>query len=72
MILQKNIYNKPSDRFIAEFVGEANKNRRPRINKSGEILTPFGKINCLDCKNSQQECNSKKHFILIRPEDVKF
>ena len=43
-----------------------------KINKSGEILTPFGKINCLDCKNSQQECNSKKHFILIRPEDVNF
>ncbi|MBV68680.1 MAG: hypothetical protein CMJ08_02640 [Pelagibacterales bacterium] len=67
----ENIYNKPSDRFIAEFVGEANK-IEAKINKSGEILTPFGKINCLDCKNSQQECNSKKHFILIRPEDVNF
>ena len=67
----ENIYNKPSDRFIAEFVGEANK-IEGKINKSGEILTPFGKINCLDCKNSQQECNSKKHFILIRPEDVNF
>ena len=67
----ENIYNKPSDRFIAEFVGETNK-IEAKINKSGEILTPFGKVNCLECKISQQECNSKKHFFLIRPEDVSF
>ncbi len=67
----ENIYNKPSDRFIAEFVGETNK-IEAKINKFGEILTPFGKVNCLECKNSKQECNSKKHFFLIRPEDVSF
>ena len=39
----ENIYNKPSARFIAEFVGETNK-IEAKINKSGEILTPFGKV----------------------------
>ena len=39
----ENIYNKPSDRFIAEFVGEANK-IEAKINKSGEILTPLEKL----------------------------
>ena len=67
----ENIYNKPASRFIAEFVGETNK-IEAQINGSGEILTPFGKVNCLDCKNSLQDCISKKNFILIRPEDVRF
>ena len=66
----ENIYNKPSNQFIAEFVGETNK-IEAKINKFGEILTPFGKINCLECKQERQVCNNKKHFFLIRPEDIR-
>ena len=67
----ENIYNKPLNRFIAEFVGETNK-IEAKINKSGEILTPFGKINCLECGTSPIKCNNNKHFCLIRPEDISF
>ena len=57
----ENIYNKPSSQFIAEFVGETNK-MEAKINKFGEILTPFGKVNCLECKQERQVCKNKKHF----------
>ncbi len=67
----ENIYNKPANQFIAEFVGETNK-VEAKINRSGEISTPFGKVNCLEYNNQQQVCINKKHFFLIRPEDVSF
>ena len=35
-------------------------------------MTPFGRINYLDCKKEVQECSKKEHLCLIRPEDVKF
>ena len=41
----ENIYNKPANQFIKEFVGETNK-IEAKLDKSGAMLTPFGKVNC--------------------------
>ena len=65
----ENIYNKPSSQFIAEFVGETNK-IECKVNKLGQILTPFGKLNCLECRKEKKACNKKRHYFLIRPEDI--
>ena len=67
----ENIYNKPANQFIAEFVGDTNK-IEAKFDKSGDMLTPFGKVNCLECRKIKKSCNDRKHFFLIRPEDIKF
>ena len=46
----QNIYNKPCNQFIAEFVGETNE-IKGHVNKEGEILTSFGRFNSQKCKN---------------------
>jgi len=67
----QNIYNKPIDQFVAEFVGDINR-FSVIAKKQGKIMTPFGTLNCLQCKESFEKCGKKKHFCFIRPEDIKF
>jgi len=67
----QNIYYKPTNQFAAEFVGDTNK-ILIKVNKPGEILTPFGHINCLNCNVNLNKCATQQHFCIIRPEDIKF
>lgn len=67
----QNIYYKPANQFAAEFVGDINK-ILIKMDKPGEILTPFGTISYLNCKINMNKCANQQHFCIIRPEDVKF
>jgi len=67
----QNIYYKPTNQFAAEFVGDTNK-ILIKVNKPGEILTPFGYVNCLNCNVNLNKCATQQHFCIIRPEDIKF
>ena len=62
----KNIYCKPNNKYVAKMIGSINQ-FEIKSDIHGKLNTPFGKINCnIKGKN----CKTKKHFCLIRPENI--
>ena len=67
----QNIYNKPISQFVAEFVGDVNK-ITIKVKNQGEIMTPFGIVDCIKYKERASKCSIKEHCCIIRPEDFRF
>ncbi len=65
----KKIYSFPKTKFVAEMLGSINQFAVIPDSK-GQLITPFGKINCSKCIKSGYQCNGKQHFCVIRPENL--
>ena len=65
----ENLYNSPNSKYVAKLLGSVNQ-FEIKANKEGEIITPFGKINCSLCSKAVTDCKKKKHFCIIRPEHL--
>ncbi len=63
------IYKKPISKFVAKLFGEVNEFKEIS-NSLGQLNTPFGLIYCKKCKKEKYNCKNKKHFCLLRPEDI--
>ena len=65
----KKIYSKPYNKCVAEMLGSINQ-FEIESDARGKLSTPFGSINCNKC-NNKSKCNAqKKHFCIIRPENL--
>ncbi len=65
----KKIYSFPKSKYVAEMLGSINQ-FAVKPNSHGQLITPFGKINCDKCLNKNYKCNDKEHFCVIRPENL--
>tara|TARA_A100001015_G_scaffold4714_1_gene5990 strand:- start:1698 stop:2744 length:1047 start_codon:yes stop_codon:yes gene_type:complete len=63
----KKLYSFPQNKYVAEMLGSINQ-FEIKSDSSGQLLTPFGKIDCKKCINIDYECEGKKHYCVIRPE----
>ena len=65
----KKVYNSPYNKCVAEMLGSTNQFEIESDTK-GRLLTPFGSISCNICKSKNKSCLEKKHFCIIRPENI--
>ena len=65
----KKIYSNPHNKCVAEMLGLINQ-FEIESDANGKLFTPFGSINCNKCKKKSKFCAQKKHFCVIRPENL--
>ena len=65
----KKVYNSPHNKCVAEMLGSTNQ-FEIESDAKGRLLTPFGSISCNICKRKNKACEEKKHFCIIRPENI--
>jgi len=65
----KKVYSKPYNKCVAEMLGSINQFEIESDTK-GRLNTPFGSINCIKCSSKNKYCVPKKHFCIIRPENL--
>ena len=65
----KKIYSKPNNKYVAEMLGSINQ-FEIKSDVYGKLNTPFGKINCNKCNIKGNNGKIKKHYCLIRPENI--
>ena len=65
----KKIYSNPKSKCVAEMLGAINQ-LVIKSDPKGKLNTPFGKINCLKCDDKNKDCIDRKHFCIIRPENL--
>ena len=65
----KRLYSNPTNKYVAEMLGSINK-FEIKSDIYGKIDTPFGKINCNKSNIKGNNCKTKKHYCLIRPENI--
>ena len=65
----KTIYGKPNNKDVAEMLGSINQ-FEIKSDIYGKLATPFGKINCNKASIKGNNCKTKKHYCIIRPENI--
>ena len=65
----KKVYNRPYNRCVAEMLGSTNQ-FQIETDAKGRLFTPFGSISCNKCSSNNKICAQKKHFCIIRPENI--
>ena len=65
----KRLYNSPSNKCVANMLGSTNQ-FEIEADARGKLSTPFGNINCNKCSSINKFCQQKKHFCIIRPENI--
>ena len=66
----ENLYRKPNTKYVAKLLGSINMYETVS-DKKGNLLTPFGEVNCKKCAKEFNDCKETKHFCVIRPEHLK-
>lgn len=65
----KKIYSHPQNKYVAKMLGPINQFELKSV-ANGELLTPFGIVNCNKCGNKGYDCKEKKHYCIVRPENL--
>ena len=65
----KKLYNSPNNKCVANMLGSTNQ-FEIEADAKGKLFTPFGSVNCNKCTNINKFCQQKKHFCIIRPENI--
>ena len=65
----KIVYSNPNNKCVAEMLGSINQ-FEIESDASGKLSTPFGSIKCNKCSINRKFCTRKKHFCIIRPENL--
>ena len=65
----KKLYEQPNSRFVASLLGSVNQ-FEVLSDEDGQLITPFGTINCSNTSKTNLSCKGKKHFCIIRPENL--
>ena len=65
----KKVYSSPYNKCVAEMLGSTNQ-FEIESDAKGRLLTPFGCISCNKCTSKSKFCAQKKHFCIIRPENI--
>ena len=65
----KKVYSSPHNKCVAEMLGSTNQ-FEIESDAKGRLLTPFGCISCNKCTSKSKFCAQKKHFCIIRPENI--
>ena len=65
----KKLYSSPYNKCVAEMLGSINQ-FEIESDVKGRLFTPFGSIKCNKCKSKDKFCAQKKHFCIIRPENL--
>ena len=72
-IIQKDtpqeLYSNPKSKYVAKLLGLVNQ-FEVKADRFGKVLTPFGKVNCINCLKESFNCKEKKHFCIIRPDSL--
>ncbi len=66
----ENLYRYPKSKYIAKLLGSINE-FEIKSNNKGNLETPFGIVNCKKCSFKGNDCKGKKHYCIIRPENLK-
>ncbi len=65
----KKVYSNPHNKCVAEMLGSTNQFELESDDK-GRLFTPFGSISCNKCNSKYKFCAQKKHYCIIRPENI--
>ena len=65
----KKVYSSRHNKCVAEMLGSTNQ-FEIESDAKGTLLTPFGSISCNKCTSKNKFCAQKKHFCIIRPENI--
>ena len=65
----KKLYNSPNNKCVANMLGSTNQ-FEIEADAKGKLFTPFGSVSCNKCTSINKFCQQKKHFCIIRPENI--
>ena len=65
----KKLYNRPNNKCVANMLGSTNQ-FEIKADAKGKLFTPFGSVSCNKCTSINKFCQQKKHFCIIRPENI--
>ena len=65
----KKLYNSPKNKCVVNMLGSTNQ-FEIKADAKGKLFTPFGSVSCKKCTSINKFCQQKKHFCIIRPENI--
>ena len=65
----KRLYHRPNNKCVANMLGSTNQ-FEIKADAEGKLSTPFGSVSCNKCISINKFCQQKKHFCIIRPENI--
>jgi ABC-type Fe3+/spermidine/putrescine transport system ATPase subunit len=65
----KSLYRQPITKYVAQLLGSINQ-FETTSDKQGNLVTPFGEVNCTVCSKETSDCKERKNFCVIRPEHL--